>query len=77
MCGQLNLTLLPIDVGSLLPLNLSDTAATSQDGSSQPLRVGNAIFRMQVAEGCAHPSMAGIICKRPSAVGRGLSMLIV
>ena len=40
----------------MLPLNLSDTAATSQDGSSldlsHPSRVGSAIFRMQVAEAC-------------------------
>ena len=33
----------------MLPLNLSDTAATSEDGS---LRLDSAIFRMQVAEGC-------------------------
>ena len=34
-------------------LNLSDTAATSQDGLYlEGLRVGSAIFRMQVAEGC-------------------------
>ena len=43
-----------------LPLNLSDTAATSQDGSSLTFiaaiaGTGSAIFRMQVAEGCACP----------------------
>ena len=41
----------------MLPVNLSDTAATSQDGVSiefiAPMRVGSGIFRMQVAEGCA------------------------
>ena len=41
----------------MLPLNLSDTAATSQDCLSlhclsHQSRVGSAIFRMQVAEGC-------------------------
>ena len=39
---------------SVLPLNLSDTAETSQDGSSlefiAAIAIGNAIFRMQVAE---------------------------
>ena len=39
---------------SVLPLNLSDTAATSQDGSSLEFiaAIAGAIFRMQVAEGC-------------------------
>ena len=41
---------------SVRPLKLSDTAATSQNGSSlewlQPSQVGSALFWMQVAEGC-------------------------
>ena len=39
---------------SLLPFNLSDTAGTSQDGSSLEFiaAIAGAIFRMQVAEGC-------------------------
>ena len=59
----------------MLPLNLSDTAASSQDGSPQnllhPSRVGSAIFRMQVAEGCgllseAFPCVFNISKKRVS-----------
>ena len=42
----------------MLPLNLSDTAATSQDGSSlefiAPIAGGSALFMMQVAEGCEY-----------------------
>ena len=37
----------------MLPLNLSDTAATSQDGLSLEFIAPRAIFRMQEAEGCA------------------------
>ena len=40
----------------MLLLNLSDTDATSQDGPSLEFItaiIGSAIFRMQVAEGCA------------------------
>ena len=49
----------------MLLLNLSDTASTSQDGSSlefiAAMRVGSAIFRMRVAEGCAAlPALSGI-----------------
>ena len=52
-----------------VPLNLSDTAATSQDGSSlefiAPLQVGRTIFRMQVAEGCGlHEQAAGTVLQR-------------
>ena len=40
----------------MLPLNLSDPAATSHDASSlefiAPIAVGSAIFRTQEAEGC-------------------------
>ena len=36
----------------MLPTNLSDTATTSQDGSSLKFITPIAIFRMQVAEGC-------------------------
>ena len=37
----------------MLPLNISDTAATSQDGSSlEFIAAITAIFRMQVVEGC-------------------------
>ena len=39
-----------------MPINFSDTAAISQDGSSleliAPIAGRRAIFRMQVAEGC-------------------------
>ena len=36
----------------MVSLNLSDTAATSQDGLSLEFITPSAIFRMQVAEGC-------------------------
>ena len=43
----------------MLPLSLSDTAATSQDGASleftATIAVGSVLFRIQVAEGCASP----------------------
>ena len=42
----------------MLPLNLSDTAATSPDGSSlECIAAIASIFRMKVAEGCAMQSM--------------------
>ena len=54
----------------MLPLNLSDTAATSQDGSSlefiAPIGVGSAIFRMQVAEGCGKALKGGQANKQTS-----------
>ena len=44
----------------MLPLNLSDTAATSQDGSSlefiAPIAGRQSYILMQVAEGCGYSS---------------------
>ena len=64
---------------SVLLLNLSDTAATSQDGSYlefiAPIAVGSAIFRMQVAEGCAHCSEMIRTNKKNNVISYSLSIL--